>query len=556
MKTLSLIYKYLFLGLVLNITTCVAKEPKITIIMVTDQFAYHYIPKLKKHFKHAYKFLLENGINYQEAHHPHGIPETAPGHNSLSTATLPKVHGVVCNSWFDNHGCYFHYSGGNDPKSTILNRDNAAHAESVSPELTETDGLSDTFTLASTKAKKQYVYSVSIKDRAAVGTANRLGKALWFDTNTGNFTSSKYYFKTIPEWLTAFNKKNNLAAKKSVAWKSMYDKKNKAYAFPFIHDRDHAAYDFGLCQNSNIPIDHTKKDPYELFVKTPEADKLLFSLATTVLENTCKPRSPDRMILWICLSSLDLLAHYYGPDSFEVTDFLYHQDKNMQTFMDTVSKRYGKKNVLFVFTSDHGIQPIQEISFKKGITSARRIMSQPIQEKMNALIHEKYGISQIVQNFESSSFFLNHALLANIDPQTTHQIKNDLTHYLRTIEGIKTAWTREELEQTHFEPHDLEQFYKNQIYRNRSGDIIVMPQPYCLITNYPKGCTHNTPYDYDTHVPLILYQSGSLEKKQILQKVWIPQLAITLAKILGVQHPAASTFELLPGIFNAEHVYE
>jgi hypothetical protein len=83
-----------------------------------------------------------------------------------------------------------------------------------------------------------------------------------------------------------------------------------------------------------------------------------------------------------------------------------------------------------------------------------------------------------------------------------------------------------------------------------------MPQPYCLITNYPKGCTHNTPYDYDTHVPLILYQSGSLEQKQILHRVWIPQLAITLAKLLGVQHPAASTFELLPGIFNTKNVYE
>lgn len=532
----------LFIAIIAHISTCFAHQPKVTVIMVTDQFAYHYIPKLKKHFKYGYKFLLEKGINYQEAHHPHGVPETSPGHNSLSTATVPKDHGVIANSWYDHQGHEVKYSESPQPKNP-------------SPELTMVDGLSDSFVLASTDSQKNKVYSISIKDRAAVATANRMGKALWLD-HKGCFTSSKTYFKELPAWLQNFNKKADLASKKSISWLPLYDEKSDAYAFPFTKNYDYAVFDFKLCPNKAIPIDQTQKDPYELFNKTPEADKLLFSLARNILENECSPKGNDRMILWVCLSSLDLLAHYYGPDSFEVIDFIYQQDKNLGQFMHDVSKQYGSKNVLFAFTADHGIQPIQELSYKKGITSARRILAQPLIQKMNALVQEKYGVSGVVQNFESSHFYFNHAQLESLDYETKNQISHDLVNYLKSIDGVKNAWTQDELARSEFKAHELEQFYKNQLYRNRSGDIIVMPQPYCLVTKYPKGCTHNTPYDYDTHVPLILYQSGSLEHKTITRKVWIPQLAVTLAKLLGVQHPAASTFDLLPGIFTQDGAHE
>ena len=97
-------------------------------------------------------------------------------------------------------------------------------------------------------------------------------------------------------------------------------------------------------------------------------------------------------------------------------------------------------------------------------------------------------------------------------------------------------------------PDYLENFYKNQLYEGRSGDIICMPQPYCQITKYPTGTSHSSPYDYDTHVPLVLYQQGRFGRQTIRSKVWMQQLPITLAHILGVQRPSASTFATLPGI--------
>src|SRR5690242_6843545 len=78
------------------------KPPRLTVIFVIDQFAYSYTDKLTPHIKYGLKVLLENGVNYTNAHHPAGQPGTATGHASLSTGTCAKYHGFVSNSYYMN----------------------------------------------------------------------------------------------------------------------------------------------------------------------------------------------------------------------------------------------------------------------------------------------------------------------------------------------------------------------------------------------------------------------------------------------------------------------
>ena len=49
----------------------------------------------------GFRYLLENGIVYRNAHHPHANTETIVGHTTLATGTYPSVHGMVGNLWFD-----------------------------------------------------------------------------------------------------------------------------------------------------------------------------------------------------------------------------------------------------------------------------------------------------------------------------------------------------------------------------------------------------------------------------------------------------------------------
>ena len=100
------------------ITYTYAKPPRLTIIFVIDQFAYHYFPKLEKHLKGGIKYLLDNGINYTNAYFPHAMPATATGHAALNTGTFAKDHGFIGNSWFDNEGNRIACDDDNDINNT------------------------------------------------------------------------------------------------------------------------------------------------------------------------------------------------------------------------------------------------------------------------------------------------------------------------------------------------------------------------------------------------------------------------------------------------------
>ena len=49
----------------------------------------------------GFRYLLENGVVYANAHHAHANTETIVGHTTLATGAHHSVHGMVGNVWFD-----------------------------------------------------------------------------------------------------------------------------------------------------------------------------------------------------------------------------------------------------------------------------------------------------------------------------------------------------------------------------------------------------------------------------------------------------------------------
>ena len=47
------------------------------------------------------RYLLEEGIHYNNAHHAHANTETIVGHVTLATGAHPAAHGMIGNIWFD-----------------------------------------------------------------------------------------------------------------------------------------------------------------------------------------------------------------------------------------------------------------------------------------------------------------------------------------------------------------------------------------------------------------------------------------------------------------------
>lgn len=520
-------------------------KPSLVVIFVIDQFPYSILNKIKPHLTGGLKKLLNKGIVYTNAHHPHAMPATATGHSALSTGCFAKDHGIIGNSWFNKAGKKINCDDDTPEKSAVFKPDGATYNYGKSSYNLVMDTVCDSLVGQSNAQTRNRVYSVSLKSRAAIMTAGKLGKPFWFDENTGNFTTSKAYYKKLPRWVKEFNTQQDLPHLAQFYWKKFFVS-NNPYQHIYTENSNYARSSSLL--EKLVPIKHSEKEPFEWFMHTPMANKLVFDCALHCLHEKYERTSTDStMILWVNLSSTDKAGHVYGPDSMEYTDMLYHLDKQLHNFMKQIKQKVPTTQTLFALTSDHGVAPIPEVSSAKGL-NAHRILYNDLIPTLNKKIEQLFGLTNLVTNFKTPQLYLNEDLLFAQDKQTKMNIIRTIKQELLTHPGIKQAWSRWELQNSCYNLHHFETYYKNQIYPGRSGYIAVQPYPFSQFTKYAAGTAHRSPYNYNTHIPLILYQKNVHEKKEIHQKVWSLQFAPTLANILNIPSPSGATFNVLQGI--------
>jgi len=532
-----------------------SNPPKLTIMIVIDQFSYNYINKLNRHLRHGLRYLLDNGVVYTNAFMPHGRPGTAPGHAALNTGTYAKNHGFIDNNWYQETGEKIACDDDPSPDSLVISP-TGTYDFGKSAHMLMTDGISDQCVLASNPQSPFNAYSISLKSRAAIATASKLGKALWFDHHTGNVTSSKAYFKDgkLPEWVHNFNQIHNPKKQETITWHRMYPYSPTAYNFFNTLD-----YRYALIKDSfiNRPLmtfdtEHMK-NPFHIFEKTPHANKWILDLAQKCIETHVSKKTKDRLLLWVCLSPLDKVAHRFGPQSLESIDMIYHLDKQLQKFMQKIMKLVGKHQVLITLTADHGVMPFPELVHETGLTNAQRIDENEFINYINNYLTEKYNISNLIHACEGQELTLNREIMAQYTLKKQRALIEDLKYQILNHPGIKHVWDSHELSRTCTQPNTIEDNIKNQVFEGRSGQIIVQPYPYNLITRWDGGTSHKTPYSYDTHIPLIIFHPGKFERKYVRQRVSALQLANTVAEILNVAKPSSSTAEILPELFDVEY---
>ena len=534
--------------------------PRLAVVFVIDQFAHSYIEKVKPFLKGGIKYMLENGVVYNNAYYPHGMPSTATGHAAIATGCFAKDHGVIGNKWYDADGKMIYFPSDNNKEAAVFGRDGKSLKYGKSCKRMMVEGVSDQLILNPGSGATNYSFAISMKDRAAIALAGKLGKAVWYDENHGIFTSSKAYFKTVPAWLSEFNNEHKIYDIKSLKWEPAYYLKNNA-AYDFKNARN---YKFtynkkGLIDTMVSLIKPLKKgvygahEKYSKFSYLPQANKALIDLSQKCLDATLKKANKqDKIILWISFSPLDKIGHLYGPNSLEALDMIYHVDYYIKRFIKRVYKRVRKKDVLFALTADHGVAPIPELLQQEGLKSARRVIVPGLVKQLNAMIDKEYGIKGLVVGFKSPQFFLKQKVFDALEKETQEKIVKDIKVLLLKHPGIKRVWSYDELMGTCFNKGCIGNFFKNQLYPGRSGYIIIQTFPYCQASKYKNGTGHRTPYEGNTHVPLMLFKKGELEMQEVSQRVNMLQFANTLAQIMRIPRSTASKFDVLPELFVTE----
>ncbi|MGE0206300.1 MAG: alkaline phosphatase family protein [Candidatus Babeliales bacterium] len=504
--------------------------PKVAIILVIDQLGQQTLHNLKPYFTGGFKTFFDNAIIFNNAYWPSSMPATATNHAGLATGTHARNHGIVDNGWIDYNGNEINAAQDNNPCSAVFSPD-GVYTFGVSSHYLMVDTLADQIMLQATANKKNKVFCFSHKDRAAALCAGKAGKAVWFDEKAMQFSSSKAYFDTLPAWLKEFNK-NHQAPEKNF-WHLAYDKSDVAY------DAAHDVYAF-----SRQPALHQTVVAPKNYLKTPHAQALLFELAKTCIDNEYNP-DDNLFVMFLSVSTPDKIGHHFTAQSIEYIDILYHLDKEIAEFMAFMHTKADPENIVWLLTADHASMPLIENLQKKGYSSAQRIDKNILKKEINATLEKKFNLKNIIRYIDTPDFYLNHAVFDTLPPKQQKAVINTLKRELKKQPGIKQVWTPRQLQKRYYDDNQFKNHFQNQYFPGRSGDLIIQVYPYTLVGKNMRGTSHKSPYHYDTHVPLMLYQPDSYEKKEVCQKIWVQQITPTLADILNVPAPSSTTFDNL-----------
>lgn len=532
-------------------------RPRLVVLLVFDQLRGDYLERWGPLFgQGGFQRLCQEGVWYKNCHYDYASTLTAAGHASMVTGCAPARHGIIANDWYDRvqgkRTASIH-----NPRFVLVpdlfKEGQAGHKEERSgawPGNRLQPTVGDVLRQATRGQGK--VISLSIKDRSAILLAGLLAQAVyWFSTAMGGFVSSTYYVESPHRWVAEFNQSRPADKWFGQDWDRL--RADIDYA-RFSSPDDAPGEGKGIQQGKTFPHPTTggqdKITPafYDAVTNSPFGNELLLSLAkrAIVAEKLGADQVPD--LLCLSFSSNDLIGHVWGPDSQEVLDMTLRTDRLVQDLLGFLDQQVGRGRYAVVVTADHGICPLPEISLAQG-KKAGRVSTRVLQLQANAFLDEQLAAGQQHEWIEAvvaPSVYLNRRLLAERKLYAA-DVERVLAQWLGKQPGIQTAYTRQQLGADLPKEDRVGRMVRRSFHPERSGDVIIVTQPYWLLTSYPTGTTHGAPHLYDTHVPLLVFGPDVRPSK--------PEAAVTplavapiLAHLLGIPPPAGNEKTLPPGL--------
>jgi predicted AlkP superfamily pyrophosphatase or phosphodiesterase len=522
----------LLLCSVLYSSTVQAARPRLVVLISYDQMRGDYPQRFMPFAgKNGFRKLIAGGSSSPLCYYNHASNMTCPGHASLLTGCYPSLTGIVTNDFWDKKtGCYCYCA--EDTQYPVEGKSGAKDGRS--PLLMQTPTAGD-YLLEQRPGSK--VAALSLKDRAGILMAGKKAHTvLWFEKKSGGFTTSSYYQKPI--WLKELNQKMPFAAYAGKIWKKEISDKSGA--------RDSIQWENNFPGGDKvfphqIPTANTPEFA-EAFLSSPFSVEYLFNASKFAIEHEDLGRDSITDLLAIGVSSTDYTGHLFGPDSREVQEMFRHCDRILADFITYLDLKLGRDQYMIIISSDHGVGPIPELarSFGKIPVDAGRISEKEFTDKVEQYLNTTFAASKKgaswLHIFEPPTLFLNQELLDQTGLAESI-IVDSLCAWMLRQPGISLAAPTEQISSgmipQGWDKQMLEKF-RQDIYPDRIGPIMFMTKPYWVWG--PKAATHGTPYDYDTHVPLIFYGNGIPKGKTISGRTQPVDIMPTLCNLLGINH--------------------
>ncbi|MDI9338284.1 MAG: alkaline phosphatase family protein [Alphaproteobacteria bacterium] len=509
-------------------------KPKLVIGIVIDQMRYDYLEKFKPIFGNkGFNRLTLEGSNCTNAMIPYLPTVTACGHACIGTGSVPSLHGITGNVFYDYSNKKQTYCV-EDASVTTIGNNTENKVGKMSPKNLWTTTFADE--LKSHYNFKNKSFGISIKDRGAILPAGHAANAAyWYDSKTGNFVTSSYYTNSLPTWLTNFNNRNLVDSFYKTPW-TLY-KPNKIYEE--FADIDDASYENNAFNKLLPPIfpyqinDFIKKD-YNKINYTPFSNSILTMLAQELIVNENLGSTNNTDFLSISYSSPDYIGHSFGPNSWELLDAYLRLDLTIENLLEFLDYKLGNGNYTLYLTADHGVAPIAGYSNKHKIPSAIYSDKDLKNDILNCLKQNNLPESLVIDVME-------YDLYLNKFVQDSLKLSNAQIHHLLRRGFMENNYIIDVVDKTNLANTILPDYLKNMIQNGynvkRSGEIFFAPKGQ-IVNNYSeKGTSHSVNYNYDRHIPLIFFGWG-IKSGNMNKVVFMTDIVSTLSTLLKIQEPS------------------
>jgi predicted AlkP superfamily pyrophosphatase or phosphodiesterase len=531
-------------------------KPRLILQITVDGLRGDLLERYRHHFgKGGFRYLLDEGVVYSNAHYQHANTETIVGHATLATGAQPATHGLIGNVWYDKATGELAYNI-EDPAAPLLATrktpresvqldpaQKQARSDGRSPRAMLVPTFSDTLVSAGGGQVKNF--AVSGKDRGAVSMAGQTGKAFWYSTDTGDFQSSSYYYETYPRWVEAWNGLRKAESNGGRSWQLLQPKDKYLWA-----SQDDRPYEVDL-KGYGRTFPHAYGEvSHPLFATrllvSPEGDRLLMDFAKALISAEQLGQDGVTDYLSISFSAVDAVNHFFGVASLENEDVVVQLDQTLSELFTYIDKQVGLRNTVIVLSADHGMPEMPEYMQELGFPAGRKYNEQ-VPELANRLGKKLFGVESIARTFFRPSLYLDHDTVrkAGLD---FNRVARQLAEELSAADSIGAARaTSELLSREH--SGTARQMQLNS-HPQRSGDIYVAQAPYWFM--FAKGAVaamHGSPWNYDTHVPIIFAGAG-IKADRLSRPVHPVDIAPTLSAVLEIPAPAAAQGQVLEEVLH------
>ena len=510
------------------------QRPKLVVGIVIDQMRWDYLYRFNPLFKAngGFKRMMGEGFSCNNTLIPYTPTVTACGHTCVYTGSVPSIHGITGNAWWDNKLMKTVYCSEDKTVKGIGGK--SEEDGQMSPKNMLTTTICDELRLATNFQSK--VIGIALKDRGSILPAGHSANAAyWYEGRSGNFITSTYYMNELPDWVNRFNNRKLVDSLYKLGWNTSLSKE----VYPQYATADMKDYEgkpFGN-EATGFPYDLSKyvEKDYSKIATTPYGNTLTTEMAkaAVIAEKLGNGSATD--FLAVSFSSPDYIGHSFGPNSWEVVDNYVRLDDELGKLFAFLDATVGKGQYTAFLTADHAVANIpgfmKENKLPGGVMDTNGMMNE-----MNAKLKEQFGIENTIVSMYNYQAHLNHPKInsAKLDEEL---IKKWIIQYLKKNEAVTNAFATADIMTTPINK-TLREMLANGFYPSRSGDVQLILKP-GYIEGGATGTTHGLWYPYDAHIPLLWYGWG-IKRGKTNRETYMTDITPTVAALLHIQMPSGS----------------